>query len=71
MKSTHPFKFLNGNKKCDDDTDDADDDKDDASDDDARQQRCGRHDPYVSAMLHRQHKNSLSLNPEGPFKAYL
>ena len=33
-------KLLNGNEKCDDDTNNAD----------------GQHDPYVSAMLHRQHK---------------
>ena len=34
--------LLNGNKKCDNDTDyDAD----------------GQHDPYVSAMLRRQHNN--------------
>ena len=41
-------KLFNGNEKCDDDTDAAAADDDDAG---------GQHDPYVSAMLRRRHKN--------------
>ena len=38
---------MNGNEKCDDNTDNADVDAD----------ADGQHDPYVSAMLCRQQKN--------------
>ena len=48
-------KLLNGNEKCDDDTDD-----DDADDDDAD----GQYDPYVSAMLRRRHKNNYHTATE-------
>ena len=47
-------KLLSRNEKCDDDTD-ADNDTDDDKGD-------GRHDPFVSAMLWRQHSKYTQHN---------
>ena len=57
MKSIHPFKLLNGNKKCDNDTDD------DANNDDNAKKAGRQHDPYVSACYAGDTKMALLYLP--------